>query len=47
MDIGETHIISAILNVDQDVDRDWPLMILDHDGDRHMVSRAGRRASLR
>lgn len=37
VDIGETHIVSAIINVDQDVDKDWPLMILDHDGNRHMV----------
>lgn len=37
VDIGETHIVSAIINVEQDVDKDWPLMILDHQGNRHMV----------
>jgi hypothetical protein len=40
VDIGTTHIVSAIINVDQDIDRDWPLMILDHNGDRHQVTMA-------
>jgi hypothetical protein len=39
VDIGTTHIISAIMNVDQrGLDRDWLLQILDHDGNRHYVS---------
>lgn len=36
-DIGSTHIISAILNVKQDVDEPWLLHILDHEGRRHFV----------
>ena len=32
-----THAVSAILNVDQDVDEDWPLQIRDHGGDVHAV----------
>ena len=28
----ESHIISVILNVAQDVDEDWPLYIKDHRG---------------
>ena len=27
-----THIISAILQIDQKVDEDWPLTIIDHKG---------------
>lgn len=27
-DKGQTHIVSAILNVDQDTDEPWPLHIL-------------------
>lgn len=37
VDIGQTHIISAILNVAQDVDETWELHILDHEGRRHFV----------
>jgi len=37
VDIGETHIISAIINVAQDVMEPWPLSILDNDGNRHWV----------
>lgn len=40
VDIGETHIVSAILNIAQDVDKVWPLQILDHDGRRHYVEMA-------
>lgn len=29
-DWEKTHIISAILNIDQDVDEEWPLQIEDH-----------------
>ena len=32
-----THVISAILNVGQDVIDDWPLQILDHAGRMHEV----------
>merc|ERR1712150_419917 len=27
-----THIISAILQIDQKVDKDWPLTLIDHEG---------------
>jgi len=33
----ETHIISAIINVDQQVDEDWPLVIDDNYCRRHQV----------
>ena len=32
VDTVGTHVVSAIINVDQDVEKDWPLLILDHDG---------------
>ena len=35
--ISDTHVISAILNVAQDVDSPWPLNILDWDGKSHKV----------
>lgn len=37
VDIGATHIVSAILNLGQDVDKVWPLQILDHEGRRHFI----------
>jgi hypothetical protein len=37
VDVVSTHAVSAILNVDQDVDTDWALQILSHDGKRHDV----------
>jgi prolyl 4-hydroxylase len=37
VDRVETHIVSAILNVDQEVAKDWPLHIHDHFGRRHAV----------
>jgi hypothetical protein len=33
----ETRIISAILNIDQDVDEPWALQIDDHSGKEHEV----------
>ena len=33
----ETHIISAIINIDQQVDQDWPLVIDDNYYRRHQV----------
>ena len=33
-----THVISAILNIKQKVDSDWPLQIYDHDGRLHEVT---------
>ena len=32
-----THVISAIINVDQEVEEDWPLFIKDHKGEDHEV----------
>jgi prolyl 4-hydroxylase len=32
-----THIIGAIINVSQDVDEDWPLVIYDHQHRRHSI----------
>jgi len=40
VDIGVTHVVSAILNLGQDVDKVWPLQILDHDGRRHFIEMA-------
>ena len=36
-DRKETHIISAIINIDQQVEKDWPLEIEDHFYRRHEV----------
>ena len=33
----DTHIISAIINVAQKVNRPWPLYIMDHHKNRHKV----------
>jgi len=33
-----THIISAILNIGQSVESDWPLYIMDNDGGQHKVT---------
>jgi len=38
VDTVNTHVVSAIINVDQEVDRDWPLLILDHDYEEHSVN---------
>ena len=35
---GRTHVISAILNIKQKVDSDWPLQIYDHAGKLHSVT---------
>jgi hypothetical protein len=31
VDTVNTHVVSAIINVDQSVEKDWPLLILDHE----------------
>lgn len=36
-DNPSSHALSAIINVDQKVEEDWPLIILDHDGVEHTV----------
>ncbi|EWM21003.1 hypothetical protein Naga_100081g21 [Nannochloropsis gaditana] len=38
VDTGDTHIISAIMNVDQDVEEDWLLTFIDHNDNRHFVT---------
>ena len=38
VDTIQTHVVSAIINVDQDLHEDWPLLILDHAGKEHNVS---------
>ena len=35
VDRMETHVISAIINIDQKVDTEWPLQIQDHQGRMH------------
>eukprot|EP01116_Phalansterium_solitarium_P009541 TRINITY_DN23736_c0_g1_i3.p1 TRINITY_DN23736_c0_g1~~TRINITY_DN23736_c0_g1_i3.p1 ORF type:complete len:394 (+),score=43.83 TRINITY_DN23736_c0_g1_i3:111-1184(+) len=37
VDRVETHVVSAILNIDQLVDEPWPLDIFSHDGRRHSL----------
>merc|ERR1711892_304366 len=37
LDHLKSHVISAILNVKQDVDEDWPLQIFDHGGKLHEI----------
>lgn len=37
VDTVDTHVVSAIINVDQEVEVDWPLVILDHEGHEHSV----------
>jgi len=37
LDHLETHVVSAILNIAQDVDEDWPLQIMDHNGNPHEI----------
>ena len=32
-----THAVSAIINIGQQVDEDWPLVILDHHGREHSI----------
>lgn len=40
VDTANTHVISAIINVDQDVDEPWRLLILDHDENEHWITMA-------
>ena len=37
VDTVNTHVVSAIINVGQGVDKDWPLIILDHEDNEHTV----------
>ena len=42
VDTITTHVVSAIINVDQHVVEDWPLVILDHSGvERKVMMKAG------
>ena len=36
-DREKTHIISAIINIDQDLEKEWPLVIEDHYYRRHQI----------
>jgi prolyl 4-hydroxylase len=36
-DRDETHIVSAIINIDKEVREDWPLVIEDHNQKKHEV----------
>ena len=38
LDHLQSHVISAILNIKQDVEEDWPLQILDHQGQQHEIT---------
>ena len=38
VDTGDTHIISAIMNIAQEVEEDWLLTFIDHNGDRHFIT---------
>jgi len=37
VDTVNTHVVSAIINVDQEVEEDWPLLILDHEDNEHKI----------
>ena len=37
-DRENTHIISAIINIDQEVSKDWPLVIEDHFFRKHEIT---------
>ena len=37
VDTVNTHVVSAIINVDQALDQEWPLLILDHNDTEHEV----------
>jgi hypothetical protein len=40
VDTLATHVVSAIINVDQDVDEPWELLILDHEDNEHSLQMA-------
>ena len=40
VDRSETHVISAIVHIDHDLDEPWPLEIEDHEGNWHAVDLA-------
>lgn len=37
IDTAQTHVVSAIINIDQVVDEEWPLIILDHQDREHSI----------
>ena len=37
VDRFDTHIASAIINLDQQVEEDWPVVICDHEGNAHAI----------
>jgi prolyl 4-hydroxylase len=40
VDTLSTHVVSAIINVDQEVNRPWKLLILDHQDQEHELEMA-------
>ena len=38
VDTANTHVVSSIINVDQSLRKDWPLLILDHYGNEHNIT---------
>lgn len=38
VDTANTHVVSCIINVAQQADQDWPLLILDHSDVEHSLS---------
>ena len=38
VDKVESHVISVIINVAQDVEEDWPLFMMDNDGTEHSLT---------
>jgi hypothetical protein len=38
VDTGNTHIISGIMQIAQDMVEPWPLTFVDHYGDRHYIT---------
>jgi prolyl 4-hydroxylase len=42
VDTRGTHVVSVIINVDQEVTEDWPLLIHDHAGTAHNITMAPR-----
>jgi prolyl 4-hydroxylase len=38
VDTANTHVVSCIINVDQEVEEDWKLVILDHEENEHSIT---------
>eukprot|EP00041_Stephanoeca_diplocostata_P003005 m.31156 g.31156 ORF g.31156 m.31156 type:complete len:485 (-) comp13955_c0_seq1:186-1640(-) len=47
LDVIKTHVISAILNFDQEgMDEDWPLEVINHRGERELITMQPREVIL-